>query len=104
MLFALCLALVRPHGLRTATSNTHAAFDSTGVLQLTWLLGREPRINALPTPESTALRHAGMFNVQMSAVAEQRLGSSLSLVTANLKPLEEKRDDASMESYWSPTI
>ena len=47
------------------TGSDHLAVDSAGVLQITWLLGREPHLADVARPELQALRAAGMFDVQM---------------------------------------
>ena len=51
----------------------HAITASAGVLQITWLLGREPHLAKVAFPESQALRAAGMFEVQMSDRNEERM-------------------------------
>ena len=52
--------------------NSGLAFDSAGILQLTWLLGTEPRLAHVRTTDISVLRRAGMFNVQMSEKAARR--------------------------------
>lgn len=57
--------------------NTYSLFNSAGILQRTWLLGHEPRLAAVKEPQVKELRSAGMFEIHMSKVAEQKLYSAL---------------------------
>ena len=56
--------------------NSRVAFDSAGILQLTWLLGTEPNLADVGNPDVGALRKAGMFDIRMS---EKALGREYGL-------------------------
>ena len=58
-----------------AAYDARVALDSAGILQLTWLLGTEPRLADVASPEVATLRSAGMFDVQMSERALGRVYS-----------------------------
>ena len=60
-----------------AAFNSRVVFDSAGILQLTWLLGTEPRLSCVGEPEVDELRKAGMFDVRMSEMAEEKVSSAL---------------------------
>lgn len=55
------------------THACHAVFDSTGVLQLAWLFGDEPDLLRIRRPEVEALRGAGMFEVELTKRAHEKV-------------------------------
>lgn len=65
-------------------------------------------MNIVPTPQSTALRRAGMFDVQMSAMAEERLELAVGLqygerASIRTKPYQQKKCNAPMvQRYHLP--
>ncbi|EKM54969.1 uncharacterized protein PHACADRAFT_208510 [Phanerochaete carnosa HHB-10118-sp] len=64
ILLLLAAILVRlPSSSGKNTTTARATVDSAGLLQITWLLGHEPHIAAVATPELEALRAAGMFEL-----------------------------------------
>ena len=73
MLFILALFLSSAR--RTEPSSQD--LTSTGILQILWLLGNERRFKSIPKPENQMLREAGMFEVEMDAVAREKLNRSL---------------------------
>lgn len=92
----LSLIILSPFTSRATSGRSRVAFGSTGILQLTWLLGHEPRMNIVSTPQSTALRRAGMFDVQMSAIVEERLELAVGLqcgerASIRTKPYQQKK-------------
>ncbi len=46
--------------------------NNTGILQLTWLLGNEIRFAGIRRPDTLELRRAGLFDLQMSALVEDK--------------------------------
>ena len=68
-LLLLSIYLARLPASTRAVFDSSAVFDSAGILQLTWLLGNEPRLARVGKPDVKSLRKAGMFDVQMSEMA-----------------------------------
>lgn len=74
MLFVSSWLLIR----QTGPTQLHAGLDSTGILQLTWLLGQEPaiaeRMAEVEEPQANELRAAGTaFEVNFSDSAREGL-------------------------------
>ena len=75
---ASCVLLITALFLiqRGRLSETRLMLESTGLLQLTWLIGQEPtiaeRIAEVEEPTQDQLRRAGMFDVQMSYAVQRR--------------------------------
>lgn len=77
-LLALCILVIRvPASARTAFDPKIVA-DSGGLLQYTWLIGNEPHLANVESPELENLRAAGMFDVQISDRVRKRLSSRAS--------------------------
>ena len=74
MIFLLFLILLRPYCTLTTISSP-VALETPGILQLTWLFGPEPTISRVHVLETTLLRCAGMFNVDMGTILAQKTKS-----------------------------
>lgn len=78
ILLSLSVVLIRLPTSSREDINTRTIFDSAGILQLAWLLGHEPRLATVKEPRVNELRSAGMFEIHMGEVAEQKVYSALS--------------------------
>lgn len=75
VLLVVCvLAIHVPRSARSAF-DPRVRVDSGGLLQFTWLLGHEPHLAQVDSPEVDNLRAAGMFDVQMIDRVRQRQSS-----------------------------
>ena len=54
----------------TVEADASATFDSAGILQLTWLFGNESSLAEIAEPNTSALRRAGMYRVNMGKMAQ----------------------------------
>ena len=50
---------------------------NTGILQITWLLGNDSHFATVQKPETQILREAGMFEVEMDAMAQEKMNRPL---------------------------
>lgn len=72
MLWALALLLLSGSERQPQSNN----LDAAGILQLTWLLGNDGHFTGIRKPDLHGLRRAGMFKVQMSAWAQDKIDQS----------------------------
>ncbi len=72
MLWALALLLLSGSERQPQSNN----LDAAGILQLTWLLGNDSHFTGIRKPDLHGLRRAGMFKVQMSAWAQDKIDQS----------------------------
>lgn len=71
-LLALAILLIQLPSSWTAY-DLRSVFDSAGVLELTWLFGNEPALAKVRHPTLRALRAAGMYEVQLSERAQEKV-------------------------------
>ena len=76
ILLLLAVILVRLPSVSKVDTSGRTMIDSAGVLQIIWLLGREPHMAEVVHPKVQALRAAGMFDVQMARREEIYLGDA----------------------------
>lgn len=80
-LLVLCFVVTHVPASARAAFDPKIVVDSGGLLQYTWLLGNEPHLADVVSPELDNLRAAGMFNVQMGDEVKKRLSSRASTFT-----------------------
>ena len=71
LLLVLAAVLIR----RTHYPEYPQGLDTSGVLQIAWLLGNEPRLATVQRPDLNALRVAGMYEVDYDALRLRHLNS-----------------------------
>ncbi|GJE84277.1 hypothetical protein PsYK624_003530 [Phanerochaete sordida] len=77
VLLLVCVALIRtPRAARTASVAVDV--DSGGLLEYTWLLGYEPHLAEVESPDLRNLRAAGMFEVDMADRVRRRVVTRVS--------------------------
>ena len=74
-LFAVSFLLIK----KPSTSDIHTSLDTLGVLQLTWLYGKNPSIpelirNTVEKPTTKSLRVAGNFEVNLAGDTREARG------------------------------
>ena len=86
---ASCCLLVLAVFLIRRTSHAKYPFDvdTSGVLQVAWLLGSEPRLAKVEQPDIDVLRVAGMYDIDPDALLFRRANASKA----------EPKDDSSDE-------
>ena len=80
--------------IQRSNVDPHTDVDTTGVLQIAWLLGSEPRLARVERPELEALRIAGMYDVDPHTLRYRRMGSSMSEKSAEDADEEQWLDSA----------
>lgn len=69
-LLVLCVIVIHVPAHARAAFDPRGVVDSGGLLQYTWLLGTEPHLAAVETPQLENLRAAGLFEIQVSGPAQ----------------------------------
>ncbi|GJE91559.1 hypothetical protein PsYK624_077090 [Phanerochaete sordida] len=77
-LLILCMLVIHVPANARAAFDPKIVVDSGGLLQYTWLLGNEPHLAHVDSPELDNLRAAGMFDVSMGDHVKLRLSSRAS--------------------------
>ena len=88
LLLALAAFLIR----KTRHAVYPNGFDTSGVLQIAWLLGNEPRLAEVKQPDLDTLRVAGMYEIDHEALRFRRVNASSSSAMG-----KEENDD--MDQY-----
>lgn len=70
---SLLLALAVSFIHRSRRSPHDLGADTSGVLQIAWLLGSEPQLTAVEQPALNTLRVAGMYEVDPGAIRRTKL-------------------------------
>ena len=68
LLTASAIVLIR----RVQRAEFHTDIDTSGVLQVAWLLGSEPSLAKVEQPDLEALRVAGMYDVDPDTLRHRR--------------------------------
>ena len=71
LLFIVAALLVRR--TKRHRDDLDLELDAAGVLQLTWLLGNEPRLLQVDQPGLDTLRAAGMYEIDPKAIRSRNL-------------------------------
>ncbi|GJE84278.1 hypothetical protein PsYK624_003540 [Phanerochaete sordida] len=74
-LLILALLMIRRPARERAAVDSYVEIDSGGLLQYTWLLGNEPHLAQVSSPELANLRAAGMFDVNIGDRVRRRVDS-----------------------------
>ena len=61
---------------RMQHSHTNLGVDTSGVLQVAWLFGGEPRLSKVEEPDLEVLRVAGMYRIDPEELRLRRAGAS----------------------------
>ena len=74
-----CMLFILTFFLSSAGRTEQGSTDlkNTGILQITWLLGNDSHFAGIQKPETHALRKAGMFEVEMDAMAREKINQAL---------------------------
>ena len=73
VLFTLTFLLSSTRRTKQGSTN----LKNTGILQITWLLGNDSHFAGIQKPEAHTLRKAGMFEVEMDAMAREKINQAL---------------------------